>query len=67
MLPGLHGMGGGSSPGGYASEQFYGRIVNGSPLREVSVSVVPIGGHTYLRLDAGVAWIYPRSPGALVT
>jgi hypothetical protein len=66
MLPGLHGVGAGSSPGGYASEEFYGRLVNGSALREVSVSVVPIGGQTYLRLDAGVAWIYPRSPGEVV-
>lgn len=67
MVPGLRAIGGGSSPDGWASEQFYGPVVGGRPIqREVSVTVVPIGGQTYLRLDAGVSWIYPRSPGEAV-
>jgi hypothetical protein len=61
MPAGLHGDGGGSSLGGYGSEEFAGRALNGSPQRAVSVSVEPSGGGTVLRLDAGVAWIYPRS------
>lgn len=66
MLPGLHGEGTGSSPGGWASEEFDGPVVAGSPKRAVSVTVEPYGGGFVLRLDAGVAWIYPRSPKEVV-
>jgi hypothetical protein len=66
MLPGLRSVGGGSSPDGYAGDEFDGPIIDGSPRREVTVTVVPINGQTYVRLDAGVAWIYPRSPQEVI-
>jgi hypothetical protein len=66
MFPGFHGLGGASGPDGWANEDFDGPVVNGSPAREVSVTVVPIGGQTYVRLDVGVGWIYPRSPQEVV-
>ena len=46
--------------------EFYGPSPAGSPTRAVSFTVVPLGGRTILRLDAGVAWIYPRSPREVV-
>lgn len=61
-LPGFHEQGLGSSPDGWGGEEFDGRIVNGSASRAVAVTVVPDGSQTRVRLDAGVGWIYPRSP-----
>jgi hypothetical protein len=59
-VPGLESSGGGGLPGGSQSIQFYG---HGSPMRRmVSVGAARAGGWTYVRVDAGAAWIYPRSP-----
>jgi hypothetical protein len=66
MLAGLRGEGGGSSPDGWRSEEFYGPVVDGSPQRAVSVTVARFSGRLVLRLDAGVSWIYPRSPSEVV-
>ncbi len=62
----FHRQGLGSAPGGWASEEFTGPIVNGSPQRAVAVTVEPHDGGSLVRLDAGVAWIYPRSPKEVV-
>jgi hypothetical protein len=63
MLSGLRSAGGGSGLDGFASAQFFAPIVRGLPSqREVSVTVEPRRGGSTLRLDAGVSWIYPRSP-----
>jgi len=67
MLPGLRGEGRASSPTGWASEGFDGPRVHGLPQqRAVSVTVEPRGNGSVLRLDAGVSWIYPRSPREVV-
>jgi hypothetical protein len=47
-------------------EEFDGPVVNGSARRAVTVTVEPRDGGTLVRLDAGVAWIYPRSPKEVV-
>jgi len=57
---GLTANGGGTLQDGTEYAQFYGR---GSPMgRMVVVSAVRVRGRTYIRVDAAVAWIYPRSP-----
>ncbi|MGH3009459.1 MAG: hypothetical protein ACRDLM_08660 [Gaiellaceae bacterium] len=63
---GLHRLGLGSTSGGWGGEEFDGPVVDGSPRRAVTVMVEPGGGGTLLRLDAGVSWIYPRSPKEVV-
>jgi hypothetical protein len=43
-------------------EDFYGRPVGGRPLqRLLGVAMVRIHGRTVIRVDAGAAWVYPRS------
>lgn len=66
MLPRLRAAGLGSTPGGWQGDEFVGPSENGSPRWSVSVTVEPDGGQTRMRLDAGVAWIYPRLPGEVV-
>lgn len=66
ILPGLHEVGGGSSQTARFAE-FDGPSVGGRPMqREVSLTIVPLAGRTILRIDAGVSWIYPRSPSEVV-
>ncbi|HLX32820.1 MAG TPA: hypothetical protein VKR79_08650 [Gaiellaceae bacterium] len=56
----------GSSPDGWAGETFDAPTVNGSPQQAVTVVVEPNDGGTLFRLDAGVSWVYPRSPSEVV-
>jgi hypothetical protein len=46
-----------------ALESFYGRLVGGRPVQRVlSFAMARERGRTFIRVDAGAAWIYPRSP-----
>jgi hypothetical protein len=59
--------GGGGSDGGPAPpnaiESFYGRLVGGRPVQRVlSFGLAHERGRTFIRADAGAAWVYPRSP-----
>ena len=59
--------GGGGTDGGpgppNAIESFYGRLVGGRPVqRLVSFALARERGRTFIRVDAGAAWVYPRSP-----
>jgi hypothetical protein len=63
--------GSGASSGGPGSanamEDFYGRSVGGRPVqRLLTVSMARRGGRTVIRVDAGAAWVYPRSPREVV-
>lgn len=59
-VPGLKSDGRGVAPGEFETVQFYGRGIRNQRL--VSVTAVAVGSSTYVRVDAGAAWIYPRSP-----
>jgi hypothetical protein len=59
--------GGGGSDGGpgppNAIESFYGRLVGGRPVQRVlSFGLAHERARTFIRVDAGAAWVYPRSP-----
>jgi hypothetical protein len=59
--------GGDGSDGGpgppNAIESFYGRLVGGRPVQQVlSFALARERGRTFIRVDAGAAWVYPRSP-----
>jgi hypothetical protein len=59
--------GSGGSDGGpgppNAIESFYGRLVGGRPVqRLLSFALAHERGRTFIRVDAGAAWVYPRSP-----
>jgi hypothetical protein len=59
--------GGGGTDGGpgpaNAIESFYGRVVGGRPVERVlSFGLAREKGRTFIRVDAGAAWVYPRSP-----
>jgi hypothetical protein len=59
--------GSGGSDGGpgppNAIEDFYGRLSGGRPVqRLVSIAMARESGRTFIRVDAGAAWVYPRSP-----
>jgi hypothetical protein len=46
-----------------AIESFYGRLVGGRPVqRLLSFALAREKGRTFIRVDAGAAWVYPRSP-----
>jgi hypothetical protein len=46
-----------------AIESFYGRLVGGRPVqRLLSFGMARARGRTFIRVDAGAAWVYPRSP-----
>jgi hypothetical protein len=50
-----------------AIEDFSGRALAGRPVqRLLSMALARIGGRTVIRVDAGAAWIYPRSPSEIV-
>jgi hypothetical protein len=62
MLHGLQEDGGGGPPGGWKSADFFGPVTGGHPLqRMLSVTADRVGNRTVLRIDVGVAWIYPRA------
>jgi hypothetical protein len=51
----------------YRSLDFYGPLLHGRPVqRFYTVTAVALHGATTLRVDAGAAWIYPRSPREVV-
>lgn len=52
--------------GQYDGVAFAGRPVAGRIPDRILVSVVPNGRDTVIRVDAGVAWTYPRSPREVV-
>jgi len=66
LLPRLRTEGLGSTPEGWTGYEVLGPVANGSPRWAISVAVEPDGGQTRVRFDAGVAWIYPRSPSEVV-
>jgi hypothetical protein len=66
LFPHLRTEGLGSTPEGWTGYEVFGSMVNGRPPWAVSVAVEPDGGQTLVRFDAGVAWIYPRSPREVV-
>lgn len=61
LLPALRAQGLGSAPNGWTGYEVDGPIVNGSARWAISVQVMPDGGSTRVRFDAGSAWVYPRS------
>ena len=69
--PGLK-WGSGGSVGGPGSppnamEDFYSRMVGGRPeQRMLSISLARLKGRTFIRVDSGAAWVYPRSPREVV-
>jgi hypothetical protein len=63
------GSGGSSGGPGAAnvSEDFYGPLVGGRPIqRLLSITAARIGERTVIRVDAGAAWVYPRSPREVI-
>jgi hypothetical protein len=64
--------GSGGSEGGpgappNATEDFDGRMVGGRPVQRMeSIAMVRLRGRTFIRIDAGAAWVYPRSPREVV-
>jgi hypothetical protein len=61
-IRGLEWAGGAASPGDWQQEFFSAHAVGGLPTqRMLSVGIDRIGRWTFLRVDAGAAWIYPRS------
>ncbi len=61
----LRGFRYGGGGGLYRSLDFYNGVA-GPKQRLVTVAMVRSAGKTLLRVDAGVAWIYPRSPHEVV-
>lgn len=50
-----------------ATEDFDGRRVGGRPeQRMLTISLARLKGRTFIRVDAGAAWVYPRSPREFV-
>lgn len=66
MPAGFRGTGRGSSPNGVWWTEFDSPSHGWSSTHAVGFTVVPLGNRTILRIDAGVAWIYPRSPSEVV-
>lgn len=60
----------GSVPGQrpvWRSLDFDGPVAGGRPMQRMfTITVVALHGSTVLRIDAGAAWIYPRSPREVV-
>jgi hypothetical protein len=51
----------------YRSLDYYGPLVRGRPVQRLfTVTAVALHGSTVVRVDAGAAWIYPRSPREVV-
>jgi hypothetical protein len=64
-VPGMRWGSSGSAPGEFETVEFYAQSQR--PLqRTVSVTAVAVGGLTYMRIDAGAAWMYPRSSREVV-
>ena len=68
---GLKWMPGGSTQGpgvaANAEEDFHGQLVGGRPMqRLLSITMARLNGTTVIRVDAGAAWVYPRSPREVV-
>jgi hypothetical protein len=70
-LPGFDQASSSRSVGGqrpvYRSLDFYGRPTRGRPMQRLfTITAVALDGATVVRVDAGAAWIYPRSPREVV-
>jgi hypothetical protein len=57
---------GGERPA-YRSLDYYGRLAHGRPMQRLfTITAVALEGATVVRVDAGAAWIYPRSAREVV-
>src|SRR5262249_18729003 len=64
---GSTGSTGGPGTAANVTENFDGRMEGGRPVqRMLSIAMASLKGRTFVRVDAGAAWVYPPSPREVV-